>query len=225
MTDESDQTLSAARRTRCSTRRSGPRATTAPSRRTCTPIIDTIPQGRRASSRRRRRRRSDRLGAADADWLDGRNASSFSGLTWVGNNTLTFTVNANAAARNLQAMVPYYAGVGPIASITRSGAPVALHHGTSSRALCYAFIAATSGAYQVTYAADTTPPTISGLTAATTATTATVTWATDEAATSRIDYGTSAGVADGFCGGFGSGQRALADDHWPDAGDAVLLSG
>ena len=122
-------------------------------------------------------------------WLDGRNASSFSGLTWAG-NTLAFTVNAHSAARNLQAMVPYYAGVGPIATIMRDGAPVT-YTTEIIKGTAYAFVAAVSGSYQVTYAADTTPPAISAVAATTTTTTATMTWTTDEGATSRIDYGTS----------------------------------
>ena len=38
-------------------------------------------------------------------WLDGRNASSFSGISWSG-NTLTFTVNVGAGANGLTAMLP-----------------------------------------------------------------------------------------------------------------------
>ena len=36
-------------------------------------------------------------------WLDGRNGSSFNGLSWTG-NTLTFSIAVGSGANNLQAM-------------------------------------------------------------------------------------------------------------------------
>ena len=58
----------------------------------------------------------------------------------------------------------------------------------------YAFFAASAGQYAASYEADTTAPAITNV-AATAATdgSATVTWTTDEAADSRVDYGTAAG--------------------------------
>ena len=47
------------------------------------------------------------------------------------------------------------------------------------------------GNYSASYAVDTTPPVISSVAVSANASTATVTWTTDEAATSQVTYGVS----------------------------------
>ena len=76
--------------------------------------------------------------------------------------------------------------------MTRDGAPLAFTRETI-KGVEYAFFASTTGAYTASYGADTTAPAITARTAVPAADgTATVTWTTDEASDSRVDYGTSA---------------------------------
>ena len=57
----------------------------------------------------------------------------------------------------------------------------------------YAFFAAANGAYTASYGADTSAPAITARAVTPAANgTATITWTTDEASDSRVDYGTSA---------------------------------
>ena len=91
-------------------------------------------------------------------WLDGRNGSSFSNLTWNG-TTLSFTVNVAPGATGLQAMVPIMPGQ-TITSLTRGGGAVPYVVGTV-KGMAYAFVSALAGTYQVTFATDTTAPTVS----------------------------------------------------------------
>ena len=91
-------------------------------------------------------------------WLDGRNGSSFSALTWNG-TTLSFTVNVAPGATGLQAMVPIMPGQ-TITSLTRGGGAVPYVVGTV-KGVSYAFVSALAGTYQVTFATDTTAPTVS----------------------------------------------------------------
>ncbi len=125
------------------------------------------------------------------EWVDGRNASSFGGLAW-GGNALAFTITVGAGANNIQAMVPKQSAVGALTGITRGGNPVATTVQTI-KGVDYAFFAATAGSYVAQYAVDTTPPVISAVVATPGSGDATVTWTTDEASTSIVDYGTSAG--------------------------------
>jgi Domain of unknown function (DUF4082)/Bacterial Ig-like domain/Calx-beta domain/Bacterial Ig domain/Purple acid Phosphatase, N-terminal domain len=121
------------------------------------------------------------------DWLDGRNGSSFGSLSWNG-TTLSFTVSVSAGANGLRGLVPVASSVGEITGITRNGNAVAYTTQTI-KGVEYAFFTATAGNYQVQYAVDTTPPVISGLAAAAGETTATISWTTNEPATSIVDYG------------------------------------
>ena len=125
-------------------------------------------------------------------WLDGRNGSSFQGLSWAANK-LSFTISLGAGAANLQAMIPVNATVGSLTGVTRNGSPVAFTTQTI-KGVAYAFVPALAGAYEAQYGVDTTPPVISALTATPGAGgTANFTWTTDEPSTSRVDFGTSAG--------------------------------
>jgi len=82
-------------------------------------------------------------------WLDGRNNSTFRGISWSA-NTLSFTVGAASGARNLQVMVPATTPSGNLASLTLAGAPVTYSLQTI-KGLQYAVFLTTGGAYQATY--------------------------------------------------------------------------
>ena len=100
------------------------------------------------------------------EWLDGRNNSSFAGLSFNGGN-LSFTLNQEAGARGLEAMIPAVGPGGRMALLTRDGVPVP----TSSRVVKgieYLVVPAVPGSYVATYrpgtgsvggGGTTTPPT------------------------------------------------------------------
>lgn len=83
-------------------------------------------------------------------WLDARNASSFSNMTWTGNSTLSFTVNAAAGADNLSAVLPMNSASGTLQTLTRGGSPVSFTTQTI-KGISYAVFAAPSGSYVATY--------------------------------------------------------------------------
>ena len=97
------------------------------------------------------------------DWIDGRNNSSFAGLSFEG-SSLRFSLNQAAGSRGLEAMVPAMGPGGRLSGLTRDGAAVA----TSSRVVKgieYLVFAAAPGDYVATYAGGgagggggTTPP-------------------------------------------------------------------
>jgi hypothetical protein len=131
-------------------------------------------------------------------WLDGRNSSSIGSATWNG-STLGFTVNASPAAVGLQALLPAKDASGDtLSSLTRGGSTVPFTLETV-KGIQYARFASGTGTYQATYGTgtppppDTTAPVVSGVAHAPTSTSATITWTTDEASTSKVDYGTAAG--------------------------------
>ncbi|MBS1850170.1 MAG: DUF4082 domain-containing protein [Acidobacteria bacterium] len=84
-------------------------------------------------------------------WLDGRNASSFSNFGWNG-STLTFTLNANSAARNLQAMLPVNSSAGTLISLTRGSTSVS-YTTQVIKGLTYAVFTGTAGSYSAKYGA------------------------------------------------------------------------
>jgi Domain of unknown function (DUF4082)/Bacterial Ig-like domain/Glycosyl hydrolases family 16 len=92
-------------------------------------------------------------------WLDGRNSSSFGALGW-NTNVLSFTITVGTGATGLEGMVPMKAAVGDLTGITRNGSPI-MYTSQVIKGITYAFFPAAAGTYQATYAADTTPPTIS----------------------------------------------------------------
>ena len=146
-------------------------------------------------------------------WTDGRNASSFANLVRSGNQ-LTFSIVAGAGTNGLEAMLPTQGAGGTLQTLTRGGNPVPFVTKTI-KGVEYAVFSATAGAYTAAYDVDTTPPVISSVTAAPGAGgTATITWTTDEPATSRVDYGTSAGALNSFVV-----DAALTTSH------SVLLTG
>ncbi len=122
------------------------------------------------------------------DWLDGRNGSSFAGITY-GGGELRFSVVANPKARGLEAMVPAQSASGGLARLTRNGQPVT-HETRSVKGISYIVFSGVAGDYVATYAADTSAPDISAVSATTDGEGhATVKWTTDEPASSRVEYG------------------------------------
>jgi hypothetical protein len=124
-------------------------------------------------------------------WLDGRNASTFEAIDYSA-DVLSFRVAVGAGATGLRGMVPTSFGGKALTGMTRDGAPITYTREVI-KGVEYAFFAATGGAYTASYAADTTAPSISAVAAVAAADgTATVTWTTDEASDSRVDFGTTA---------------------------------
>ena len=121
------------------------------------------------------------------DWVDGRNGSTFDAIAWDG-HTLTFSVSAAAGANGLQGMLPTTFAGHPLVGITRNGTPAAYSYQTI-KGVSYALFDSTSASYQAQYEADVVAPVVSGVVATPGITSATVTWNTNEAATSRVDYG------------------------------------
>ena len=86
------------------------------------------------------------------DWLDGRNGSSFQGLSFAGGQ-LRFGIARAATARGLEAMLPASGGGGGILGLTRDGVPVATTLRTV-KGVDYLVFDAAPGAYVASY-----PPT------------------------------------------------------------------
>ena len=82
-------------------------------------------------------------------WIDGRNGSSFTGITWSA-GVLTFGVAVDAGANGLQAMVPTQNGASTLTALTRDG--VALPHTTQTiKGISYAVFAAQPGTHRASY--------------------------------------------------------------------------
>jgi hypothetical protein len=96
------------------------------------------------------------------EWLDGRNDSSFQGLSFV-NGQLRFTIAPAAGARGLEAMVPTAGPPGALTGLTRDGSRMATTTRTV-KGIDYAVFPAAAGQYVATYAGgggspvDATPP-------------------------------------------------------------------
>ncbi|MEV6492488.1 DUF4082 domain-containing protein [Actinoplanes sp. NPDC051633] len=138
-------------------------------------------------------------------WVDGRNASSYSGISWSG-TALNFTVNVGSGANGLTGMVPTLGTGGrTLTTLTRAGAAVPFTKQTI-KGVEYAFFTAAPGAYVATYggSAAAAAPTLAIATAkaAATGTTAGVTVDSSTVARTEVVYGTqsdelSAKVVDG----------------------------
>ena len=90
-------------------------------------------------------------------WVDSRNGSSFGSFTAAG-STLNFTIKPGQGAVGLEAMVPMPPGKS-IAGITRNGTSAG-YVTKVVKGLDYAVFSAAEGTYQVTFGADTQPPTV-----------------------------------------------------------------
>jgi hypothetical protein len=82
-------------------------------------------------------------------WLDGRNATTYRALTWDG-TVLRFAVELGAGARDIDAMVPMFAGTDRVWTITADEAPVAYRQETI-KGVTYAIFTAASASYAITY--------------------------------------------------------------------------
>jgi hypothetical protein len=82
-------------------------------------------------------------------WLDGRDASSFVGISWAG-GVLTFDVAPGTGARNLRAMLPTSAGGVTLSSVRRNGTDVPFTL-EAVKGVGYAMFPATAGSYTATY--------------------------------------------------------------------------
>ncbi|BAZ49412.1 Ig domain protein group 1 domain protein [Nostoc sp. NIES-4103] len=101
-------------------------------------------------------------------WLDGRNSSSFSSLSW-SNNTLNFTITKATGANNLQAMLPTRRQNLVLNSITRNGNAIS-YTAQAIKGIEYALFPGDTGSYIATYIQDTTPPTVTTTTPSSNAT-------------------------------------------------------
>jgi VCBS repeat-containing protein len=126
-------------------------------------------------------------------WLDGRNSSSFQNLSWSA-DTLSFNVSIAAGANGLEVMVPMVSSNGSLGGISLDGNPVSYSTETI-KGVEYATFLASAGTYAASYVPDTTAPVISNVAAAAfSSSTASITWDSDEASDSLVEYGTDAGA-------------------------------
>ena len=83
------------------------------------------------------------------DWVDGRNGSKFSDVSWNA-GALTFGLSVAAGATGLETMLPVTGPSGTLAAITRDGSPVPYALRTV-KGFQYAVFAAANGTYSATY--------------------------------------------------------------------------
>ena len=128
-------------------------------------------------------------------WLDGRNGSSF-GLSTGAGGTPRFHRIAAASVIGLGDAADALGR--PDLELDHARRHPVTYRIQTIKGLEYALFTATGGSYAATYAVDgppppdTTPPTISSVSAtANTNGTATVSWTTNEASNTRVDYGTA----------------------------------
>jgi hypothetical protein len=94
-------------------------------------------------------------------WLDGRDNSYFSSLSWSTiNNTLSFSITKGTGTNGLQAMLPTKSAYGNLTTLTRNGNSVT-YTISAIKGVEYAFFPGDGGSYVATYAPDTTPPQVS----------------------------------------------------------------
>ena len=124
------------------------------------------------------------------DWTDGRNASSFSNFTWNG-TTLSFRVNLWSGTQGIQVMVPTVSSAGNLVGVLTGGVPIDYTLETI-KGVGYARWFVSSGTtYQARYGVDNVGPAISALTVTPSSTSASLTWHTNEPATTKVTYGLS----------------------------------
>ena len=124
-------------------------------------------------------------------WLDGRNGSSYSGITYAA-NTLSFTVNVGTGANGLTGMVPTLGTGGrTLTTLTRAGTAVPFTK-TTIKGVEYAMFTAAPGTYSAAYGASAATPSITATTLSADSTTASVTVAGSTARQTEIEYGTQA---------------------------------
>ncbi len=130
------------------------------------------------------------------DFVEARNESNLDNVVWDGGlATLSFDFSTPTARADLTVMIPTVSPVGPLLSVDVDASPVAYPTETiKGRGYALVNVPGASHAVVASYGIDTTPPAISNeQVTAITDTEATVTWDTDENATSVVDYGTTSG--------------------------------
>ena len=96
------------------------------------------------------------------DWTDARNASSFTTPVWNG-GTLTFGATVGTGAGSMmRGMLPVTSAKGTLSALAKGGTPVSFTVETI-KGIAYALFPATTGTYTANYGADTTPPTVTGV--------------------------------------------------------------
>jgi hypothetical protein len=89
-------------------------------------------------------------------WLDGRNGSSFSGLSFT-SNQLSFSIQPGAGAAGLRAMLPVNGPTGRLNGLFRGGAAVPVSFETI-KGVEYATFDAVGGSYVATFGSPPPPP-------------------------------------------------------------------
>jgi FlgD Ig-like domain len=89
-------------------------------------------------------------------WLDGRDSSKFTDVSFGADGKLRFTVVPGAGARGLQAMLPIQGSSGALSQLTRNGQPVSYSTQTI-KGVAYAILPDASGDYVATYPAPSRP--------------------------------------------------------------------
>ncbi|MFC7275734.1 DUF4082 domain-containing protein [Paractinoplanes rhizophilus] len=124
-------------------------------------------------------------------WVDGRNASSYSGISLSGNN-LSFTVNVGAGANGLTGMVPTLGPGGrTLTTLTRAGSAVSFSR-TTIKGVEYAMFTATPGAYVAGYGSSAAALAVTATVLEAGPTTADVTLGGTIAGQTTVEYGTDA---------------------------------
>jgi len=128
------------------------------------------------------------------DFVEARDGAHFDNIHWDG-ATLAFDFSTPVGGQDLTLMVPAQAAGGNLQSIQVNGSPTTYVVETiKGRDYALFTLTATSAQIFANYAQDTTAPVISNIQVQDIAdTAATISWATDELATSRVDYGTDPG--------------------------------
>ena len=93
-------------------------------------------------------------------WVDARNSSSFNSIVST-SGTLTFSVAANTNAVGLQAMAPVPGGYS-VSQVKSNGIPAAFAL-SRIKGVQYAVFPAPTGSYEVDFATDTTPPSVTSI--------------------------------------------------------------
>ncbi len=92
------------------------------------------------------------------NWVDGRNESSFSSLSWNGTtNTLSFGMTVANGASGLMAMLPAYNADRILTNLTHNGSAVSFSIQTI-KGVAYAFFDANAGSFTAEYELDTQSP-------------------------------------------------------------------
>jgi len=123
-------------------------------------------------------------------WLDGREDSSFGDLAW-SSDSLTFTVSVGQGGNGLTGMLPASGpGGSTLAGITRGGSPVGFTTSTI-KGQQYAMFPALGGSYRAAYSPAGTLSLTAARTTSVTEEEATLTWTSNEPATSSVSLATA----------------------------------